>query len=400
MPRWRITGGADKGGLIVREGAELGSRPLGRVSTGALVEQLGTEGARLHYRLLVGCGPVEGWISTRLDQRPLAELDVEPGVEPSAMAEDLSRILKSGTKHAPAGVCPEGDLQLFEKLQLELGKGQRNFSGRWRPQSEGKWKTPWRNGLGSEQVETSDGEKLPLLAQVLRRLEEVANAEMLQWWANLYEDGSVGCEFHHDGHAEWHITAGASFGAARKLTFQHEASGAERSFLQRNGDIFAFDHHVDEAFMHGVYPVEEELGPRISVIIMGRSRGKSIHSCFAQEQVDHRNNFARDCLASIERLRTSIDSQEAALRAKEPEVETLPEGELLLDAGWELRQQKSQADVLVAAFLDANAGRSVKLQEGISLMKRQQSLLADLKELSVKQDKLLWRRARALANAK
>ena len=29
-----------------------------------------------------------------------------------------------------------------------------------------------------------------------------------------------------------------------------------------------------------------------------------------QEQVDHRNNFARDCLASIERLRTSIDSQE------------------------------------------------------------------------------------------
>ena len=31
-------------------GAELGSRPLGRVSTGALVEQLGTEGARLHYR--------------------------------------------------------------------------------------------------------------------------------------------------------------------------------------------------------------------------------------------------------------------------------------------------------------------------------------------------------------
>ena len=37
-----------------------------------------------------------------------------------------------------------------------------------------------RNGLGSEQVETSDGEKLPLLAQVLRRLEEVANAEMLR----------------------------------------------------------------------------------------------------------------------------------------------------------------------------------------------------------------------------
>lgn len=44
----------------------------------------------------MGCGPVEGWISTRLDQRPLAELDVEPGVEPSAMAEDLPLGAKAG----------------------------------------------------------------------------------------------------------------------------------------------------------------------------------------------------------------------------------------------------------------------------------------------------------------
>ena len=29
-----------------------------------------------------------------------------------------------------------------------------------------------------------------------------------------------------------------------------------RSFLQRNGDIFAFDHSVDANFMHGVYPVK------------------------------------------------------------------------------------------------------------------------------------------------
>ena len=36
---------------------------------------------------------------------------------------------------------------------------------------------------------------------------------------------------------------------------------SERSFLQRNGDIFAFDHSVDEKFMHGVYPVEEPGDP-------------------------------------------------------------------------------------------------------------------------------------------
>lgn len=82
--------------------------------------------------------------------------------------------------------------------------------------------------MGSEQVEAADGRKLPYLAKTLQKLSDVVNAEMQQWWANVYEDGSVGCEFHHDGHAEMNITVGASFGAARYLTFQHE-SGSERS---------------------------------------------------------------------------------------------------------------------------------------------------------------------------
>jgi hypothetical protein len=33
----------------------------------------------------------------------------------------------------------------------------------------------------------------------------------------MIQDGSVGCEFHHDGHAEMNITVGASFGAARRF---------------------------------------------------------------------------------------------------------------------------------------------------------------------------------------
>merc|ERR1712048_1047393 len=113
-------------------------------------------------------------------------------------------------------------------------------------------------------------------AWVIRKLEEALNIEMLMWWVNLYEDGGVGCEFHHDGHGQINnITVGASFGATRDLTFQHRETGEEVSFMQQNGDIFAFDDFIDSNYMHGLYPTSEKVGPRISVIIMSRTRKSS-----------------------------------------------------------------------------------------------------------------------------
>mmetsp|Transcript_92366 Transcript_92366/g.214642 ORF Transcript_92366/g.214642 Transcript_92366/m.214642 type:complete len:114 (+) Transcript_92366:365-706(+) len=72
------------------------------------------------------------------------------------------------------------------------------------------------------------------------------------------------------------ITVGASFGATRSLTFKHHATGDEVSFAQHNGDIFAFDDFVDSNYMHGLYPVKgQDLGPRVSVIIMGRRKAQT-----------------------------------------------------------------------------------------------------------------------------
>ncbi|CAK9062413.1 unnamed protein product [Durusdinium trenchii] len=309
-----------------------------RLAQNALVDELGRAGSsRLHYRrvggksleLISGTGPSEGWISTQIAGKTLAvKLEEAPGAAADgswstegtgSMPPELATILEKGTKHVTACACDQEDLQMFHAIRQELSQGQRPFSGNWRPANDGKWKTPWRNGLGSEQVEAADGQKLPYLAKTLRKLMDMVNAEMLQWWANFYEDGSVGCEFHHDGHAEHNITVGASFGAARLLTFHHEDTGAERSFLQRNGDIFAFDHSVDEKFMHGVYPVEDEaLGPRISVIIMGRLRPNSgLHRSFVQDQRENRQNFFHDCIERFRRLEKSIETQEATLLEKE-----------------------------------------------------------------------------------
>eukprot|EP00931_Biecheleriopsis_adriatica_P122872 TRINITY_DN97921_c0_g1_i1.p1 TRINITY_DN97921_c0_g1~~TRINITY_DN97921_c0_g1_i1.p1 ORF type:complete len:343 (-),score=73.93 TRINITY_DN97921_c0_g1_i1:78-1106(-) len=71
--QWEVVGGAEKGGLVVRQGPQLTSEQLEqRLSTGSLVEQLELKGERLHFRRLSGTGPDVGWISTKLKDKALA----------------------------------------------------------------------------------------------------------------------------------------------------------------------------------------------------------------------------------------------------------------------------------------------------------------------------------------
>jgi len=77
---WEVVGGADKGGILVREGADLKSKECSeRVSTGALVEEVELIGQRLHYKLCEGTGPEEGWVSLTLKDKPLvSKTDKKP----------------------------------------------------------------------------------------------------------------------------------------------------------------------------------------------------------------------------------------------------------------------------------------------------------------------------------
>jgi len=70
---WEIVGGADKGGVLVREGLELNSaQSASRLATGTMVEELELRGERLHFRRITGSGPDEGWISIALKDKVLA----------------------------------------------------------------------------------------------------------------------------------------------------------------------------------------------------------------------------------------------------------------------------------------------------------------------------------------
>jgi len=94
-PQWEVVGGRDKGGILVRKGEDVGSeQEKARLSFGALVQELELKGERLHYRLLGGTGPLEGWVSLKL---PGKELLIHRGEADEAdvkAAEDLAKGLK------------------------------------------------------------------------------------------------------------------------------------------------------------------------------------------------------------------------------------------------------------------------------------------------------------------
>lgn len=70
--QWEVVGGADKGGIMVREGDGLKSKTLSqRLSTGATVEELEKKGDRIRYKLIDGTGPEEGWVAIKLPDKDL-----------------------------------------------------------------------------------------------------------------------------------------------------------------------------------------------------------------------------------------------------------------------------------------------------------------------------------------
>lgn len=83
---WEVIGGADKGGILVRDGAATTSTAKDeRLSTGALIEEIELRAERLHYRLLEGTGPEAGWIAVKITNKDLAvKTDRRPKAAPAA----------------------------------------------------------------------------------------------------------------------------------------------------------------------------------------------------------------------------------------------------------------------------------------------------------------------------
>lgn len=70
---WVVVGGTSQGGITVREGEGLKSKDLGRIATGATVEELQLTGDRLQFKKLTGDGPDTGWVSLSFKGTPLVK---------------------------------------------------------------------------------------------------------------------------------------------------------------------------------------------------------------------------------------------------------------------------------------------------------------------------------------
>lgn len=207
------------------------------------------------------------------------------------LSSSFNKVLQGGARHLRGVFGRADDLGVFDALRRELGRGEGAWSRGTKGSARIKWSIPGFNGCGlldGEIVQDLFGEELPAFSFVLRSLADSVDAEMLSWWVNIYEESSVGLGFHHDHQSNnnglrwgriFDVTAGASFGACRELTFRHSTTSREFGFPQANGDIFAFDTQTDKDFMHGIYKQKICCGPRISVIIVGKSR----HSVPANE---------------------------------------------------------------------------------------------------------------------
>jgi len=80
---WEVVGGADKGGIVAREGMDTKSALLDeRLETGSVVEELELKAGRLNYRLINGNGPATGWVSIKLKDKDLLIQTDSAGSEP------------------------------------------------------------------------------------------------------------------------------------------------------------------------------------------------------------------------------------------------------------------------------------------------------------------------------
>lgn len=69
---WKVVGGEDTGGILVRIGKDLSSKLAeSRLSTGSIVRQVALKDGRLQYNIVSGSGPPRGWVSLKLKLKDL-----------------------------------------------------------------------------------------------------------------------------------------------------------------------------------------------------------------------------------------------------------------------------------------------------------------------------------------
>jgi len=176
-----------------------------------------------------------------------------------ALSNDIN-VMLSGAAYYPEMACLNNDKRLFNNILSEIKDDPTFELIRWNQHYK------IENPTISQTFNT-----------LCNKMAEHLGIKIVKTRLNYYKDNSDWKTYHKDSHAYSEklqiyedYTFGISLGGKRILSFKHEQSGNILSFPQNNGDVFAFDTHVNQKFLHGVPKVAYQSEPRISVIVWGK----------------------------------------------------------------------------------------------------------------------------------
>lgn len=121
VPIWKVVGGSDKGGILVRSGQDTKSDQLPeRLTTGSVVEQLQLVGERLHYRTLSGHGPEEGWVSLTVGGKDLVKKHPPHGIDAFTLERAIA--MQTELRDAFASAEFQGHKQTIKEESTKKGE--------------------------------------------------------------------------------------------------------------------------------------------------------------------------------------------------------------------------------------------------------------------------------------
>jgi len=125
MPQWEVIGGSGTGGILVRQGQELKSPQLEkRLETGSVVDELRLAGERLHYRLLRGAGPTEGWVSLKVSGKVLLSPIVEAEAASTAKDESFDKWQVLGVEAGSEASKNEDEMRRISSAKITSAIGK------------------------------------------------------------------------------------------------------------------------------------------------------------------------------------------------------------------------------------------------------------------------------------
>ena len=170
---------------------------------------------------------------------------------------------------------PNGGMNEFDFFSNYIPETQRNQTYFQRCKDEIPFDTMRWNGFRLPQLaflydlSRDTPNKIPILDELISKLEKDYGCNVVSVWCNLFEDG--------DHHIDWHQdqygchTFVLSFGSPRKVLYRKKRGllSSEKILAEHtttNGDMYYFSPVWDKKTEHCVPKMKESVGPSISLV--------------------------------------------------------------------------------------------------------------------------------------